>query len=286
MSDLNVYTTSQINALTPITGDMVVDSDLNAVKLYDGAAWRTWNSDSTVVPFYNRWGASFDGADDYLDISGASGVFNNATTFSISLWYYARGYGGAVFGCGTSGTNGIWILPYNSTNLYLSIRNGAGGSVSAADPGLNKWVHVVATYNSGASTIYITPEGASTSTYSGTLSTSLSSTAGTDLRIGMLPATFNLKFNGLIDEVAIFDTTLDQAAVTALYGASPNAGIPSEVTGAAGWWRMGDDSSDTATSGGSIATITDSSGNGNDATQSSASAQPTFSDLTGETIYV
>ena len=38
MSDLNVYTTSAINALTPITGDMVVDSDLNAVKLYDGAA--------------------------------------------------------------------------------------------------------------------------------------------------------------------------------------------------------------------------------------------------------
>jgi len=51
MSDLNVYTTSQINALTPITGDMVVDSDLNAVKLYDGAAWRTWNSDSVAGGF-------------------------------------------------------------------------------------------------------------------------------------------------------------------------------------------------------------------------------------------
>jgi len=48
MSDLNVYTTSQINALTPITGDMVVDSDLNAVKLYDGSAWRTWNFNVTA----------------------------------------------------------------------------------------------------------------------------------------------------------------------------------------------------------------------------------------------
>jgi len=46
MSDLNVYTTSQINALTPITGDMVVDSDLNAVKLYDGSAWRKFAHDA------------------------------------------------------------------------------------------------------------------------------------------------------------------------------------------------------------------------------------------------
>ena len=42
---------------------------------------------------------------------------------------------------------------------------------------------------------------------------------------------------------------------------------------------MGDDSNDSATAGGSIATITDSSGNGNDATQSTASAQPTFTAL-------
>jgi hypothetical protein len=40
MSDLNVYTTSQIDALTPLSGDLVVDSDLNAVKLYDGSVWR------------------------------------------------------------------------------------------------------------------------------------------------------------------------------------------------------------------------------------------------------
>jgi hypothetical protein len=50
---------------------------------------------------------------------------------------------------------------------------------------------------------------------------------------------------------------------------------------------MGDDSNDSATSGGSIATITDSSGNGNDATQSTASQQPAFSAIaSSETIYV
>jgi len=46
MSDLNVYTTSAINALTPITGDMVVDSDTDEIKLWNGSAWVVFSDDS------------------------------------------------------------------------------------------------------------------------------------------------------------------------------------------------------------------------------------------------
>ena len=217
--------------------------------------------------FQNLKSVSFDGSDDYCDITGASGVFNNATSFSISLWYYARANGGAVFGCGTSGTNGVWILPYDSTNLYLSIRNGQGNSVNASNPGLNKWVHVVATYNSGASIIYVTPKGASTSTYSGTLDTSLSSTAGTDLSIGRLAAGFNFEFNGLIDEVALWDSVLTSSNVTAIY----NSGTPNDISSLnpVGWWRMGD-----GTEAGSGTTIYDMSSNSNNGTLTNG---PTFS---------
>ena len=86
------------------------------------------------------------------------------------------------------------------------------------------------------------------------------------------------RFEGAMDDVAIFNSALDQAAVTALYGASPNAGIPSAVTGAIGYWRMGDDSNDSPVAGQPISGITDSSGNGNDAT-TVASSQPTFKAL-------
>ena len=46
MSDLNVHTTAEINALTPITGDMVVDSDTDEIKLWSGSAWVVFSDDS------------------------------------------------------------------------------------------------------------------------------------------------------------------------------------------------------------------------------------------------
>ena len=271
MSDLNVYTTSQINALTPITGDMVVDSDLNAVKLYDGAAWRTWNSDSTVVPFYNRWGASFDGSNDFMTVPDDASL-NVSSGFTVSAWIYLNSLGvfqGIVSKRDGSGTNyqfyirnGNVLSYYNGSNLYNDTTTLSSGV----------WTHVAvsATSNSSAS-FYI--NGSISSTHSiGAITSSTS-----DVYIGQVTGVSH--FNGSMDDLAIFDTALDQTAITALYGAAPNAGIPSEVTGAIGYWRMGDDSSDSPVDAGLISGITDSSGNGNDATQSTASKQPTFKAL-------
>ena len=39
---------------------------------------------------------------------------------------------------------------------------------------------------------------------------------------------YSYQFPGLIDDVAIFNSALDQTAITALY----NSGVPAEVTGA------------------------------------------------------
>jgi len=283
MSDLNVYTTSQINALTPITGDMVVDSDLNAVKLYDGAAWRVFNSDS-VVGFENRWGASFDGSNDYLSAPTITAL-NAPTAFSSSAWFANSGTPSekTIISAGSAGDNRFYLQVFNTQNIrygnaaaYLDI------SVSTLNSGT--WYHLATVHNGTSLEVFL--NGVS----QGTASVNAPQSGyGTNFKIGGYAVggiTPIGHFKGALDDVAIFDTALDQTAVTALYGASPNAGIPSEVSGAIGYWRMGDDSSDTASANGSIATITDSSGNGNAATQSTASSQPTFSDLTGETIYV
>tara|TARA_R110002012_G_scaffold283769_2_gene474297 strand:- start:965 stop:1843 length:879 start_codon:yes stop_codon:yes gene_type:complete len=291
MSDLNVYTTSQINALTPITGDMVVDSDLNAVKLYDGSAWRTWNSDSTVVPYQNRWGASFDGSNDYFSVTQNSAI-NISGNITLSAW---------VNRTPTSGYNAIFTKRQvgGSMNYQFTINNG-NGQVGLGHSGgswvynttttlsTSTWYHVAVTVSSGTAQFYI--DGVAKDSFTG-----ISITATTqDLIIGATVG-YNY-FGGDIDEAAIFNTALSADDIAKIYnGTAPN-GKPTDLTKVAsydtdrtsnlkGYWRMGDDSTDTATSGGSIATITDSSGNGNDATQSTASAQPTFSDLTGETIY-
>ncbi|HAT53213.1 MAG TPA: hypothetical protein DCS80_08160 [Betaproteobacteria bacterium] len=281
MSDLNVYTTSQINALTPITGDMVVDSDLNAVKLYDGAAWRTWNSDSVAGGFENRWGASFDGTDDYIQLPNGVLTALSGTAYTISAWFNLDIVGNYQMIFSASSNLQIYFRPrVTQVGLELYVNGATRISQFSTYSNVGSWVHgCISVDTTGTSTMYI----------NGSLNTSSISVPQATSISNPVIGSFNgasLFLNGYVDDFAIFNSALDQTAVTALYGAAPNAGIPSEVTGAIGYWRMGDDSNDSATSGGSIATITDSSGNGNDATQSTASAQPTFSDLTGETIYV
>lgn len=281
MSDLNVYTTSQINALTPITGDMVVDSDLNAVKLYDGAAWRTWNADS-VAGFENRWGASFDGSGDTLSVSDSS--LDLKTDFSISCWFN-RGSGvaswDALVSWGEAASGKYRAFGFNANNNLTFNAYGMGYDSSGQTLSNSTWYHGVLTLSgtgsSAVAKVYV--NGTLDSTVTGFALLDYPTYAGH--LFGASTYGGAERFEGEMDDLAIFNTVLDQTAVTALY----NSGVPAIVTGAAGYWRMGDDSSDTATSGGSIATITDSSGNGNDATQSTASNQPTFSDLTGETIY-
>ena len=282
MSDLNVYTTAEINALTPITGDLVVDSTLNAVKLYDGAAWKTFNSS---IAYENRWGASFDGSNDFMTAPDDASL-NVSSGFTVSAWIYLNSlniFQGIASKRDSSGTN--FQLYIRSGNI-LSYYNGSTvyNDTTALSSGVWTHVAVAATSNSSAS-FYI--DGS----LSSTLSIGVITSSTSDLYIGQITGQSHL--NGKLDDLAIFDTALSGADITAIY----NSGVPNDLTLAGsydtdrtanlkGYWRMGDDSNDTATSGGSIATITDSSGNGNDAVQATASNQPTFSDLTGESIYV
>ena len=146
------------------------------------------------------------------------------------------------------------------------------------------WYHAVVVFTSSTARMYL--NGADL----GTKSVNTSSISYTQTVIGGMLYNNGYRFEGLIEDVAVFDTELSAADVTAIY----NSGAPADLNNAAsydtdrtsnlkGYWRMGDDLNDTATSGGSIATITDSSGNGNDMVQATASKQPTFKALAQST---
>ena len=304
MSSLNVHTTSQINALTPITGDMVVDSDLNAVKLYDGTAWRTWNTDALAAGGHqNRWCASLDGVNDYFNI-GNHVTFNTANAFSFSGWMKLNAYTHSypsLISFKTDGSEG-YLVGFSQAVGYNGVFFGSGytaglttESTSVANDLLTGWKHICITYDgvsrTAASSFKLYIDGSSVSVVN---SSSLAGISN-DNSFGKFASRY---FDGGMDDLATFNSELSAADVLKIYnGTAPN-GKPTDLTKASsydtanqeqnltGYWRMGDDSNDSATSGGSISTITDSSGNGNDATQSTASSQPTFSDLTGETIYV
>ena len=297
MSDLNVYTTSQINALTPITGDMVVDSDLNAIKLYDGSAWRTFNSDSTAVPFNNEWGATF--SSDYLETGSDPGL----TVKSISYWFNQASSAGTMI---VSGLGGAAYTTYGgfgtSTNGTITWNDGFAGGRSAANSfSYNTWNHVAAfhvpsgytdtagtaTSNGAGWALYLNNVRVDIQAANGTYgTTSVDTTNKFKIgREGERPSMY--MFNGSLDEIALFTSSISASDVSDIY----NSGTPVDL-GADGlnlspdiYYRMGDDSNDSPSAGGNITSISDSSGNGHNLTQSTASLQPTFSDLTGESIY-
>ena len=310
MSDLNVYTTSQINALTPITGDMVVDSDLNAVKLYDGAAWRVFNSDSVTGGFQNRWGASFDGS-DYLD-TGTNLSSTLQSDYTISTWFkrnetvteYKRFYGHDY----RVGSKNIITSYFNATRITfdLNVADSRVLSYFNHTPDTN-WHNFVVSVSQDGTSVRVKTY------FDGVYKTNLSTNGllsnynnPINFIIGATneaPGPFGY-LNAKLDEFAIFGSALSDGGVSIGANASGdigsiyNGGVPTDLTLAAsydtanqeqnlaGYWRMGDDSNDSPVDAGLISGITDSSGNGNDAT-TVASSQPTFSALaSSETIYV
>jgi hypothetical protein len=281
MSDLNVYTTAEINALTPITGDLVVDSDLNAVKLYNGSAWKTFTTDGVSTPPYqNRWGASFDGSNDYLTANESNLATSGDCT--ISLWFnsaslpVSSGFGymfSLTDGRATGTDRAVGMRGTGSDAQIIANTYASGWNLPFTNTSISAdtWYHVAVVFTSGSAQVYF--NGADKG--SKTVSTNTISYNQTVIG-GLLYSSAN-HFNGKIDEVSVFHSALSSTDITAIY----NSGVPADISSLSpvGYWRMGDDSNDSASDGGSIATITDSSGNGNDATQGTASSQPTFKAL-------
>jgi hypothetical protein len=130
------------------------------------------------------------------------------------------------------------------------------------------WFHVVATYDGSETAsglkVYVNADASSLTNNSLGSYSGMPSTGG-NLEIGRF-ANGHSFFNGLVDEVAVFNSALSASDVTAIY----NSGVPADLTSYSpvGWYRMGDNDGGTGT------TITDQGSGGNDGTLTNG---PTFS---------
>jgi hypothetical protein len=153
---------------------------------------------------------SFDGVDDYI-ITGASESLNiDNKNFTISVWYYVPTDAQVNW-------NGVLIGEDYSTGYELSAGrffSGVGTPLyidfSSSIP-RDIWYNVIATHNSETNngTIYINGVYISSDTYAGDLPAS-----DHILRIAGLWHTY---FNGSIDEVMIWNRTLNADEVSSLY---------------------------------------------------------------------
>ena len=105
-----------------------------------------------------------------------------------------------------------------------------------------QWYHLVGTWNGSTVTLYIDGTAQTTTASASTIGHN----TGFPATIGRYSTNY---FQGLIDEVALFNSALSVSDITSIY----NSGVPADISSLSplGWWRMGDDDSGTGT------TITD-----------------------------
>jgi len=229
--------------------------------------------------FANQYSVSLDGTNDSIDVSSNPSL----DVYSCSLWFKTTEtyFSLPIAGFGKSGSQygGIRFIPvvagraveFNDGFQYI-----AAGGLSNSDVFDGAWHHVAIVYvDSG----YTTSTGTATNNGKGykifidgtrvdtvvSLTSHAYSLATTSsfFSVGKERTDF---FDGLIDEVAVFGSSLTDANITTIY----NSGVPGDLSSFSPtlWWRMGDND------GGSGTTITDQGSGGNDGTLTNG---PTFS---------
>jgi hypothetical protein len=233
-----------------------------------GASWTGNGAPVTeATTATNTHSLSFDGVDDYVDI-GRPISTENGDYASISAWFktntstFNDGYGTIVTN-DTEPTNPEFkIMVINGGYVQLS-----GGPGSVSGPNIittntyndNNWHHVIGTkYGSNCVGLYIDGD------YIGNdCSGSGDMDAGNNYFIGSGRVNGNGAFNGIIDNVFIWDDALTAAEITALYNsgngldASSNSGNYTSSSNLQGYWNFNE---------GSGATASDATSNGNDGT--------------------
>lgn len=252
-TEANILASTPSNPSGEVTN--AYGTDTNDLYVYDGSAWYIYNN----KPF-NSYSLSLDGTDDYMD-AGNITAMNSVANASFSFWYKTSEASNTITTLIGDQSNGLAAYQYSDGNMYVhSFVNTAAHSFSNPTSGV--WHHIVCTFEASGSKAYL--DGSLVSTRDDGNTTNAS--CGNNFSIGRLPG-YNLLSGGkLIDEVALFTSTLSASDVTAIY----NSGVPADLTSYSpvGWWRMGDDDS------GSGTTITDQGSGGNNGTLTNG---PTFS---------
>ena len=257
-----VYTAT----LTPsAVGDVTVDVDVN--KFTDNAG----NQNTAATQFNwnhqtNNKSLSLDGTDDYVKFGNVD--FSEHEVGSISMWVKPAAL--------PSGSDRSYLIAYQvDTDHYVSIYIGNATSESNkwtlhlksasethyfgyadASAVADTWTHLVCVQNGSDGKVYIngdeqTGDTLGTNKWFDDIGASATTSGYDGLTVGTLGGGGN--YNGLIDDIAIFDTALSGANINTLY----NSGIPKNITGMSGlqgYWRFEESSGD----------VSDESDNSND----------------------
>jgi len=181
---------------------------------YDGTLMNMDDSDWVEGVYGNA--LDFDGLDDYVKISGYKGVTGTASR-TCAAWIKTDS-GDEILSWGGDGTGEKWTFRVQSGGLIrLEVSGGAIGGSTIVNDGF--WHHVAAVFlNDGTpdvSDVKLYVDGIEEST---TSAGQAINTAGVyDVKIGIFGSSGRY-FNGLIDDVRIYDRALSQDEIENIAG--------------------------------------------------------------------
>ena len=161
----------------------------------------------------------FDGTNDYVDIDGYKGP---AGSFSFSLWMNPDALSTAidpVIGNYHTGNDEFYFGPEDDAEFFVRT-SGTDGAIDSDAFTTNEWQHVVGVYDEENTEVRLYRNGILLGTGATTGTYDPSST--NDIRIGARASGSSFAYDGLLDDVRMYDYALSQADIMQLY----NGGKP------------------------------------------------------------
>lgn len=183
----------------------------------------------------NVYSMEFDGTNDYIGID--NGILLNSSGYSLSAWFNSNSFSSLQVLLANKSSNIKFVSIDNSTTIR--VRDGVNQrNFTVPSMSVNNWYNIIVTVDNGICKVYLN------STESTTGSQTVNSNWTIDLINGYSNFHgFSYNFNGLIDEVAVFNTALTEQEVQSIYNATETgktADLNDLTTPPIKWYRMGD----------------------------------------------
>ncbi len=158
---------------------------------------------------------SFYGDNDYVIIPDDN-TLDLTSSFSIETWIYPRSATGSQVIVGkineSSGNSSAlaYAIRYNNGDLKLEVGNGTTSTnISTGNLQLNKWQHIAGVFDNGSLSLYI--DG--TLQVNGSSTFSSVQTNSATLKLGAYAGTYNQYFNGVLDQVRVWNIAKSQSDI-------------------------------------------------------------------------
>ncbi len=167
-----------------------------------------------------NYALDFDGEDDYVNIDESGSLDISGNEITIAAWIKAKRIDKRqVIAAKTAGGDNTWLVEINPVdfdngklNFFLNTGDGGTNVGSRSPIAVDTWCHIVFVYNGTERIIYINGQVDTSEATSGDISTN-----DQPVRIGTW-GSLSRFFNGIIDDVRIYNYALSKEEVAAVYG--------------------------------------------------------------------